>query len=204
MTLVSILALAGAMFLLAATPGPGVFATVARSLASGFGHATVVVAGIVTGDLVFLLLAIYGLASFAELLGDFFLFVKIAGGLYLVWLGVRIWNSKPEAVEIHGVRELSWKQNFLSGLVITLGNPKVILFYLGFLPTFLDLAKLSTGDVAIVATVVSVVLGSVMLVYAWSAARARELFRSSRAKRIMNRKAGSVMMATGSVLIIKS
>ena len=75
MTLVSILALAGAMFLLAATPGPGVFATVARSLASGFGHATVVVAGIVTGDLVFLLLAIYGLASFAELLGDFFLFI---------------------------------------------------------------------------------------------------------------------------------
>jgi threonine/homoserine/homoserine lactone efflux protein len=63
---------------------------------------------------------------------------------------------------------------------------------------------LSTGDVAIVATIVSVVLGSVMLVYAWSAARARELFRSRRAKRIMNRTAGSVMMATGSVLIIKS
>jgi threonine/homoserine/homoserine lactone efflux protein len=204
MTLVSILALAGAMFLLAATPGPGVFVTVARSLASGFGHAAVVVAGIVTGDLVFLLLAIYGLASFAELLGDFFLFVKIAGGLYLVWLGVRIWNSKPKAIEVHGVRELSWKQNFLSGLVITLGNPKVILFYLGFLPTFLDLTTLSTGDVVIVATVVSLVLASVMLVYAWSAARARELLRSSRAKRIMNRSAGGVMLATGSVLIIKS
>ena len=181
MTLISMLALAGAMFLLAATPGPGVFATVARSMASGFGHAAVVVAGIVTGDLIFLLLAIFGLASFATLLGDLFLLVKIAGGLYLIWLGLRIWSSKPDAVEIHGVRELSWKQNFLSGLVITLGNPKVILFYLGFLPTFLDLATLSTGEVAIVAAVVSVVLGSVMLFYAWSAARARELFRSSRA-----------------------
>lgn len=204
MTLISMLALAGAMFLLAATPGPGVFATVARSMASGFGHAAVVVAGIVTGDLIFLLLAIFGLASFATLLGDLFLLVKIAGGLYLIWLGFRIWSSKPDAVEIHGVRELSWKQNFLSGLVITLGNPKVILFYLGFLPTFLDLATLSTGEVAIVAAVVSVVLGSVMLFYAWSAARAREFFRSSRAKRIMNRTAGGVMMATGSVLIIKS
>jgi threonine/homoserine/homoserine lactone efflux protein len=204
MTLISMLALAGAMFLLAATPGPGVFATVARSMASGFGHAAVVVAGIVTGDLIFLLLAIFGLASVATLLGDLFLLVKIAGGLYLIWLGLRIWNSKPGAVEIHGVRELSWKQNFLSGLVITLGNPKVILFYLGFLPTFLDLATLSAGEVAIVAAVVSVVLGSVMLFYAWSAARARELFRSSRAKRIMNRTAGGVMMATGIVLIIKS
>lgn len=204
MTLISTLALAGAMFLLAVTPGPGVFATVARSLASGFGHAAVVVAGIVTGDLLFLLLAIYGLASFAELLGDFFLVVKIAGGLYLLWLGFRIWTSKPQAVELQGVRELSWKQNFLSGLVITLGNPKVILFYLGFLPTFLDLAALDATDVVIVATVVSIVLGGVMLAYAWSAARARALFRSSRAKRIMNRSAGGVMMATGSVLIIKS
>ena len=204
MTLISMLALAGAMFLLAATPGPGVFATVARSMASGFGHAAVVVAGIVTGDLIFLLLAIFGLASVATLLGDLFLLVKIAGGLYLIWLGLRIWNSKPGAVEIHGVRELSWKQNFLSGLVITLGNPKVILFYLGFLPTFLDLATLSAGEVAIVAAIVSVVLGSVMLFYAWSAARARELFRSSRAKRIMNRTAGGVMMAAGIVLIIKS
>ncbi|MEJ2309152.1 MAG: LysE family translocator [Gammaproteobacteria bacterium] len=204
MTLFSTLALAGAMFLLAATPGPGVFATVARSLASGFGHAAVVVAGIVTGDLLFLLLAIFGLASFAGLLGEFFLVVKIAGGLYLLWLGYRIWRQRPGRVEIPGVRELSWKQNFLSGLVITLGNPKVILFYLGFLPTFMDLAALDGGDVVIVAAVVSVVLGGVMLAYAWSAARARELFRSSRAKRIMNRTAGGVMMTTGSVLIIKS
>ena len=128
MTLFSILALAGAMFLLAATPGPGVFATVARSLASGFGHAAVVVAGIVTGDLVFLLLAIFGLASFAELLGDFFLLVKVAGGLYLLWLGYRIWNRVPGAVEISGVRELSWRQNFVSGLVISLCIAKVFLF----------------------------------------------------------------------------
>lgn len=204
MTLISMLALAGAMFLLAVTPGPGVFATVARSLASGFGHASMVVVGIVVGDLVFLLLAIYGLASFAELLGDFFLVVKIAGGLYLVWLGYRIWTSEPEPSEVKGIRELSWKQNFLSGLVITLGNPKVILFYLGFLPTFLDLAALTTVDVVVVATIVSIVLGAVMLAYAWSAARARQLFESRRAKRAMNRSAGGVMIATGSVLILKS
>jgi threonine/homoserine/homoserine lactone efflux protein len=204
MTLFSMLALAGAMFLLAATPGPGVFATVARSLASGFGHAAVVVAGIVTGDLVFLLLAIFGLASFAELLGDFFLLVKVAGGLYLLWLGYRIWNRVPGTVEISGVRELSWRQNYVSGLVITLGNPKVILFYLGFLPTFLDLQSLASVDIAIVAMVVSLVLGGVMLGYAWSAARARELFRSEKAERTMNRFAGGVMMTTGGVLILKS
>lgn len=204
MTLLSVLALAGAMFLLAITPGPGVFATVARSLASGFSHAAILVLGIVTGDLIFLLLAVYGLAAVAELLGGFFTVVKLVGGAYLLWLGFRIWRSKPQTERVQGVRELSWKANYLSGLVITLSNPKVILFYLGFLPTFLDMTQLNAMDVAIAAVVVSTVLGAVMLGYAWSAHRARQLFTSARAERVMNRSAGGVMMATGTFLIVRS
>jgi len=65
MTPLSLIAFAGTMFLLAITPGPGVFATVARALASGFANASALVMGIVIGDLVFLLLAIYGLAAVA-------------------------------------------------------------------------------------------------------------------------------------------
>ena len=142
MDVYGVLALAGAMFILAVTPGPGVFATVARSLASGFSHAAMVVAGIVCGDLLFLLLAIYGLSFIADLLGSLFSLVKYVGGLYLVYLGLRIWFSSPQLSQVQGVHELSWKNNFLSGLVITLGNPKVMLFYLGFLPSFLDLQQL--------------------------------------------------------------
>lgn len=204
MTWFSIIALAGAMFLLASTPGPGVFATLARALTSGFPHAATVVAGIVLGDLVFLLLAIYGLAAIADILGNFFAIVRYAGGLYLIWLGYKIWTSKPEQPEIEGINELSWKANFLSGFVITLGNPKVILFYLGFLPTFLNLSSLTHFDVFIAATVVSVVLGSVLLGYAFAAARARHLFKSPRAMKILNRSSGGVMMATGSVLISRN
>ena len=200
MTLLSVLGLAGAMFLLAITPGPGVFATVARSLASGSGHATVVVLGIVTGDLLFLLLAIFGLAALAEVLGGLFAVVKYAGAGYLIWLGLRLWMMTPESTKLEGVRELSWKANFFTGLVITLGNPKVILFYLGFLPTFLDLTRLEAMDIVVVATVVSVVLGAVLMGYAYAAGRARKLFASPRAERTLNRSAGSVMIVTGAVL----
>ncbi len=203
MTMWSVLALAGAMALLAITPGPGVFATVSRALASGFGHAAVLVLGIVTGDLIFLLLAIYGLAAVAQVLGEFFTVVKYLGGAYLIWLGYRIWISKPRAQQVAGVKEMSWMANYTSGLVITLGNPKVILFYLGFLPTFLDLHSLSPGDVAVAASVVSGVLGMVMLGYAWAAHRARRLFASERAERVMNRSAGGVMILAGSALIAK-
>lgn len=204
MNLLSLFALAGAMFVLAATPGPGVFATLARALASGFGHASILVLGIVTGDLIFLLLAVYGLAAIADLLGGFFTGVRYLGAAYLIWLGVRIWRSNPAAVAVEGVSELSWHANYLSGLVITLGNPKVILFYLGFLPTFLDLQVLTVVDVVLVALVVSAVLGGVLLGYAYAAQRARILLRSPAASRRMNRIAGGVMIGTGGVLLARS
>ncbi|MES9844090.1 MAG: LysE family transporter, partial [Candidatus Sedimenticola sp. 6PFRAG5] len=82
--------------------------------------------------------------------------------------------------------------------------PKVILFYLGFLPTFVDLDNLSNPDVVIVAFVVSFVLGAVMLFYAYTASRAREMFRSKSAQRKMNRVAGSAMIGTGAILLTKA
>lgn len=200
MTALSLFAFAGAMFLLAITPGPGVFATVARALSSGFLHATVVVTGIVAGDLVFLLLAIYGLAAIAEIMGGFFTLVRFAGAAYLIWLGVKLWRARVLATETTAIQEISWSANFFSGLFITLGNPKVILFYLGFLPAFVDLAALDTSDVAMIAAVVSLVLGATLLGYAYAASSARRLFCSARAKKRLNRTSGSVMIATGVAL----
>jgi len=204
MSLLSIFALAGAMFLLAITPGPGVFATVARALSSGFKHAVMVVAGIVMGDLIFLMFAVFGLSAIAQAMGSFFIFVKYLGGAYLIWLGFKLFVNKPTAVNVKGIKELSWKTNFLSGLFITLGNPKVILFYLGFLPTFVNLQTLAIKDVLIIATVVSFVLGAVMLGYAYMATKAKNLFKDKKSEGLLNRIAGSVMMATGGVLIAKT
>jgi threonine/homoserine/homoserine lactone efflux protein len=204
MTLLNIFAFAGAMFLLAITPGPGVFATVSRALASGFANASFVVLGIVLGDLIFLLLAIFGLSAIASILGDFFIVVKYIGGIYLLFLGYKILTAKENETNLKGIYELSWKKNFISGLLITLSNPKVILFYLGFLPTFVNLQTLSTLDIGIISLIVTIVLGAVMLAYAYSASGARNLFKSKSSKRKMNIAAGSIMITAGSVLIIKS
>lgn len=203
MTILTLLAFGAAMFLLAASPGPGVFATVARALASGFSHAAVLVLGIVVGDLIFLFLAIYGLASLAEILGSFFTFVKYAGGLYLIWLGIKIWRSTPEASSVQGVHELSWKKNFMSGLIITLANPKVIFFYLGFLPTFVDLNNLTGLDVLSISIVVAIVLGSVLLSYAWAASRTSRIFKNKKTLRIINNCAGGVMITAGCTILLK-
>ncbi len=204
MTFYTMLAFAGAMFLLAITPGPGVFATISRALTSGFNNAAFIVLGIVLGDIIFLLLAIFGLSAIATVLGDFFVIVKYLGGGYLLYLGYKILTSKEVDTPVDGVIELSWRKNFLTGLLITLANPKVILFYLGFLPTFVNLQTLTSIDIVLISIIVTIVLGGVMLIYAYSASGAKKLFKSKSAKRKMNIGAGSVMIGAGGVLLTKA
>ena len=203
MTLLALFSFAIAMFLLAVSPGPGVFATVARALASGFSHAAVLVFGIVIGDLIFLLLAVYGLSAMAEILGSFFSFIKYCGGLYLIWLGITIWRSPPRATPVTGIQELSWKRNFLSGLAITLANPKVILFYLGFLPTFIDLTHLTQFDVLTISIVVVTVLGGVLLSYALAASKAGHILKNKKTLNAINRCAGTIMISAGCTILLK-
>ncbi|WP_345973375.1 LysE family translocator [Sulfurimonas diazotrophicus] len=200
MTLYDLAAFSVAMFLLAATPGPGAFITVSKALASGFNATLPVIAGIVAGDLVFLLAAIYGLAAIAEVFSLLFVMIKYAGAAYLIWLGVQLWRAPPKQMRVAA----SKKYGFLSGLSITLGNPKVILFYLGFLPAFVDLHALESVDVVLTALALALILGSVMLFYAFSAARTGMLFKSEQSQKRLKRTAGSVMIGTGSVLLAKA
>lgn len=80
----------------------------------------------------------------------------------------------------------------------------MILFYLGFLPTFVDLSNVSSTDVLVIASIVSFVLSAVMLAYAYSAVRAKQLFNKDKTEKQMNHIAGSVMIATGTVLLAKT
>lgn len=190
------------MFVLAATPGPGVYATVSQALTAGFRASRDVIAGIVLGDLIFLTFAILGLSAIARVLGSFFFLVRIAGGGYLIWMGWKLWRSQPLALEANSSAQLSDRprNRFLLGLFITLGNPKAIIFYLSLLPNLLDLQQLTLMNYLVAASVVASILSSVMGVYAYAAAYARTKFASPRAQRILNRCGGTVMIGTGLVL----
>ena len=205
MTVYSTIGFSVAMLVLAASPGPGVFATVARALASGLRPSLAVICGIVLGDVIFLLFAVFGLSMVALALGNMFFIVKICGGAYLIWLGVRIWLKKPEPVTGNQKRNIHspWG-NFATGLVITLSNPKVILFYCGFLPTFLDLSALTLTDLVVVVTIITIVLGCVLGTYAFLASRARRMFTNQQAVKRLNRAAGGVMVAAGVAIAIRS
>ncbi len=201
MSIETILVLFAAGFVIKATPGPGVFATVGRALFQGFGPTLVFIAGIMTGDLLYLAFAFTGLAVIAHQFGDFFLVVRLIGGGYLIYLGVRLWLAPPAVVETisapSGNRAGNRGKAFLSGLLLTFGNPKVILFYLGLLPTFVDLARLSIADMGLLTAMFPSVLGGTLAAYAYAAARARRLFRSKPAMKRLNRGAGTVLIGSG-------
>jgi threonine/homoserine/homoserine lactone efflux protein len=201
MSLTSLLSLALAMLILATSPGPGVFATVARSLASGFQPALRIIAGIVTGDIIYLMFAVFGLSFFAQAFGELFVIVRICGGAYLIWLGLKIFFSEPSDGNLEQAhRNHPESRNFISGLLITLSNPKVILFYCGFLPTFTDLSVLNSNDIFTITLVVTVVLTSVLTAYAYAASQARYFLSNHKSVKIMNRSAGGIMIATGTVI----
>lgn len=207
MTIAAVIALSLALVVMAATPGPGVFAIIARALAQGFGPAAVQALGIIAGDLVWLAATLLGLAYVAAEYTTLFQAIKIAGGLYLVYLGVRMWRLRvaaatPDevAVEDKSPRRGAVPAIFTSGLLTTLGNPKVMLFYVVFFPAFVDMSRLTPADGMVIAALSAAAPLTVLLVYAGLAARTRRLFRSPRAMKRLNRGAGTVMIAAGAAV----
>ncbi|MEO0706474.1 MAG: LysE family translocator [Cyanobacteria bacterium J06649_5] len=201
MTFYSLASLFFAMIFLASLPSMSVLTVVARALSSGFWHGSVTALGIVVGDIVFILLAVYGLSVIANNLSDVFVVIKGLGGLYLLWLGLTLWRAKAAALTVESVGQSSWISSFLSGLLITLGDQKAILFYVGFLPAFVDLSTLTTTDACLMILTAMVAVGGVKIFYAYMADRAKGLLQNPRANKMINRVAGTAMIVTGLYLV---
>ena len=203
MDFLAYLVFSSTLFVLMASPGPGTFAVMARGLGSGFTHAFSMGLGMVLGDLLYVLVAIFGLSAIANMMGDIFVVIKYIGGGYLIYLGLKIFLSKPSSKSIKSFKSDSYVKDFISGFLICISNPKVILFYLGFLPTFVDLNNLSAKDITLISFIVVALLTIVMAGYSYFSAKAREAMKKPKAQTIMNRFAGSVMFGAGVTLIAK-
>jgi threonine/homoserine/homoserine lactone efflux protein len=193
-----------AIFILAISPGPGLFAVLSKSITSGFKNASYMVFGLVLGDIIYLLLAIYSLNAIALYIGDLFIYLKYIGGVYLLYLGYKIITSKIEEINLNIEDNTATKTNFILGLIITLGNPKVIIFYLGFLPAFINLEVLNTIDVMISVLIVSCTLLIVILTYAYLAHKSKKIFKSKKALKKLNYTSGTIMLGAGSLLLLKN
>lgn len=178
-----------------AVPGPGVVAMVARALGSGFRSAIPAAFGTAVGDFIWMTLSAFGLAAIATAMGQYFLIVKYAGALYLLYMGYKYWTS--EVSEMPQVVPATMRQSFFSQLSVTLGNPKAMAFFLAILPTVVDLKHLNAVGFAQLTVATAVLIPSIMLAYAALAAQVRTFLTSRRARKGINRTAAVIMAGAG-------
>ena len=206
MSIIDTITLFGIMIALAALPSASVALVITRSATLGVANGIAVTAGIILGDLVFILLAIYGLTVVAETMGSLFMIVKYLGATYLLWLGYTLINSKSTTTI--AVDKIVKKQNlvtsFIAGFILTLGDIKAIIFYASLLPVFVNLSTLQASDVLIILSVMIVSLGSVKILYAFSAVKVVTFAANKKLNSISRKTAGGFMLGAGGYLIVKA
>ena len=207
MTLESAVTFFIAIFIFSITPGPGVFAIIARSMTLGVRASISLCLGMTVADIMYLIMACFGLAVIAQTMEGVFLAIRYLGAAYLIYLGWKMWIA-PVVTKTEDVANVkSSKQemaSFAQGFMISASNPKVILFYIAFLPTFMDLTILTSWDIALAAVLTCIALMLGLTLISVTASQARRMMKSSSAMKSLNRIAGSIMVSAGGYLALRN
>lgn len=205
MSLESALTFFIAIFIFSITPGPGVFAILAKSLTHGVVKTLPLSAGMACGDILYLVLACFGLAAIAQQWEVVFTAIRYIGAAYLLFLGWKMWTA-PIEIGASATQESSRKQGWgaaLQGFLISSSNPKVVLFYIAFLPTFMDVTLLNSQDILLASGLAFVALMLGLTMISFGASQARRLMKSARAVKRLNRGAGGLMAGAGAFLALR-
>lgn len=187
-----------AIFIFGITPGPGVFALLSRAITSGAQACFPLALGMAVSDIVYLVMACFGLATIAENWSTLFTAIRYTGAAYLLYLGWKMWTSPVHSERLdQPIDQPHWLSSFIQGVLISASNPKVILFYIAFLPTFMDLSSLQANDIAIAALLTLFALLAGLMLISFGASHTRKALRSQRAMKRLNRIAGSIMGGAG-------
>lgn len=185
--------------LLAAVPGPVVTLLVATGIRNGLRATLTTLAGSTSALALHVTIVGFGLSGLLALIGEWFTWIKWAGALYLIWLGIKSWRESyrpgvvAEPIQKH-------KALFTRGFIIGVTNPKTLLFYAAFFPLFIDPAYSTTTQLLLLCPTFVIVGGTIDLTYALLSARANHLIQSPAFKRLSDRFSGTALIAAGAGL----
>ncbi|GAB4273503.1 MAG: LysE family translocator [Pararhodobacter sp.] len=204
MDLVTLGFFALALFATAGTPGPSIAALVARVLARGWRDVMPFVAAMWIGEVIWLSMALAGLTTLAQSFQAGFTVLKWAGVAYLAWMAWSMWRA-PAVVDAGTLprRGSAWSM-FGAGMAVTLGNPKIMVFYLALLPTLIDVQATGLREGAVLALVAVLSVASADCLWIGLAQRARALLRTPRAVRLSNRLGAMVMGGAAAAIAAKA
>ena len=196
MSFQEILALLLIILVFVISPGPGTLAVFGKSMEQGFIAAFFLSFGLILGDITYLVAVILSLDFFSNTIASFMDQVKIVGGMYLIYLGVQSWRSGSFKIK----KDISKKGNFaefVTGYLISMANPKVMVFYIAILPNFINLKNLSLliASEIIIITFLGLMAG--ISIINLGAIKIKNKLESSDSNAYINRIVGSIMMVAG-------
>lgn len=195
-----------AVAILVVLPGPIVTLVIANSLNHGRQVGLATVAGASVGNALLLGATAIGLVAFFALLSEVFEVIRWVGAAYLIWLGIKAWRARgtEETAGTAAIGARAPKPTrtvVLQGFLIAITNPKAILFYIAFLPQFLD-PRRPAGPQLLLMSVTMIVMALISdSGYALLAARARGWFTTPRRRRLQNRISGTLLIGVGCGLL---
>ena len=192
------LAFAIASSVLLAVPGPTVLIVVSYALGNGRRSAWASVPGVALGDLTAMTVSLAGAGAVLAASATLFTAIKIIGAAYLVWLGIQLWRAPPSLAALAPRADVTkGPRIFWNCYLVTTLNPKGIVFFIAFVPQFMDSsAPLFTQSAILIATFV--VLGALnVVIWALLAGEMRARFQRPEALRIVNRIGGSFLIGAG-------
>ncbi|HEV2271746.1 MAG TPA: LysE family translocator [Steroidobacteraceae bacterium] len=196
-----------AVAILVVLPGPIVTLVIANSLRHGRQVGLATVAGASIGNAILLAATAVGLVTFFALLSEVFEIIRWAGAAYLIWLGIKAWRTHEGTQETTAaagsVRSAPrpTRTVVLQGFLIAITNPKAILFYIAFLPQFLD-PHLPVGPQLFLMSATMIVMALISdSGYALLAARARGWFTTPGRRRLQSRISGTLLIGVGCGLL---
>jgi len=192
------LAFVAASAILLAIPGPTVLLVISYALGHGRRAAAGTVAGVALGDFTAMTASMVGLGALLSASAAVFTGLKWVGAAYLIYLGIKLWRapvSEPGTEVVEG--ETRSGRIFLHAYAVTALNPKSLVFFVAFLPQFLDAARPVLGQMAIFEATFLVMATLNALLYGLMAAAARRTIRKPAVQRAVNRTGGTLLIGAG-------
>ena len=198
-----LLPFAAATLLFAFMPGPAILYTAAQTLAGGRAGGFLAALGIHAGGFVHVAAAAAGLSAIFSNVPAAYLALKIAGALYLIWLGIGIMRGRLDPEALPHVHRKSARRAFLASVTVELLNPKAALFYIAFLPQFVDPAAALPvwTQFLVLGVIVNLAFSAVdVITVLMTASVLTRLKRSVKAQRVIRVVGGSVLIGLGAHL----
>lgn len=188
-----------ACFIVLIIPGPTILLVVGYALSEGRRAAWHTVSGVALGDLTAMVASFAGMGALLAASATAFAVLKYVGAAYLVYLGIKMWRAKPrlQASDFETTERASARRMALHAYAVTALNPKSIVFFIAFLPQFIDPARALLPQL----TLMGVTFLVLAIVNAWAygmlAGSLRERLTRPRLLKAINRTGGSVLIGAG-------